>query len=1000
MRRTPRNVIVFTMTFLMILGSLGAWAASVTPSVIGGASNQGKTCAEVFPGVAGLTELKIEPVPDGTYISTDGKLSVQVVKPSVEEGSLNSFDFTANLLVLGVVVKDGDDGANFYDYSATEEGGTKADTYLTTPYDGAKGISHISFCYGYQPLTATKTAEGSYDRTVTWKLDKTVDPGTHTGYAGEVAGSSTWTVEATKTEVKGNYKVTGNIEIFNSNDVAVPVSVGDTLDDDTVAAVTCPETEDGTGVVPAATTEGPGRLTCTYTASPADDAATLNTAVITSELAGVRGATATAPVSFVEKLIGYDSGTLEDARFELSEEISESAMREFLEEFECSGDAGLYVNGEYSYDVKNEALLDSGIGLQAEATVHVTCTLPPLKVTKTAAGTYDRTVEWTLDKSVDVDSLTGFAGQEFDPVTWTVLAKKSESLDNYKVTGTIAIHNPAAIDQTITMLTDVLTPSGVVAAVNCPSMTVAAGATMECTYEASPPDATDWRNHAQVKAEGNSTQTARADITWRENLIGYDSGTLTDDRFGFGEVISGDFTKEFGEVFICPAADSGSYQDGVYRSTETNTAHLNDNINLTDSAEVDLTCYLPADAKVVKTTTEGSEDIGQFPFSFELYDPSGTLVETKTLLTGGGTVYFDAEIKTAGTWKVVEVLPDGWVSQDESLRCTFEVDFPASAGQTYTCEFDNVEMSRVDLLKLTNGLETTEQTWSFSLYAGPDGFGNAALASDATPPALLDFGNLNLDPAGTYTLCELEVPAGYSTLWQLDTDGDGIGDITVMPYNPNADDDPPEDLGNRCVDIGAGTNIPLVSGETLHFVVDNQMPGGAPRTPGYWKNWNRCTGGGQQYTADANGGWKEGFWLLEDVLDPEVGGGIVWDDILNDTFTYPITKCEVAVDILDKRLVGDEDVVGDGKKVASQPLHNLATHLLAAQLNFGAGACTTQEVLDAALQAETLLDKYDFNGNGHRKLDRKSPDIGLAGDLASYLDDYNNGEFCGDGDGS
>jgi hypothetical protein len=92
--------------------------------------------------------------------------------------------------------------------------------------------------------------------------------------------------------------------------------------------------------------------------------------------------------------------------------------------------------------------------------------------------------------------------------------------------------------------------------------------------------------------------------------------------------------------------------------------------------------------------------------------------------------------------------------------------------------------------------------------------------------------------------------------------------------------------------------------------------------------------------------------------------------------------------ILDKRTL-------DGKKVASDPLHNLATHLLAAQLNFGAGACSTQAVLDAAVDAEELLDKYNFNGYGHDTIPKKSTDIALANSLATYLDNYNNGMYCG-----
>jgi len=311
----------------------------------------------------------------------------------------------------------------------------------------------------------------------------------------------------------------------------------------------------------------------------------------------------------------------------------------------------------------------------------------------------------------------------------------------------------------------------------------------------------------------------------------------------------------------------------------------------------------------------------------------------------------------------------------------------ATASTNYACE-----AGTLTLLKLTNGLETVSQTWSFEVYEGPDGFGTDPLHSDATPPALIDFGAPALRPDATYTLCELEVPAGYSTFWQL-------GGATVIPYNPNADDDPPEDLGNRCVDFGDMTSIPVSTGTTLAFTVDNRMPGGAPRTPGYWKNWNTCTGGGQQYTAAANGGWEEGFWLIEDVLDPSIGGGIVWDDILTDEFTFTITGCELAVDILDKRLVGDPSIVADGRKVASDPFHNLATSLLAAQLNFGAGACTTQDVQDAALEAEALLDAVDFDGNEYalRGNAKKSDEGILANELAVYLDDYNNGEFCGDG---
>jgi hypothetical protein len=138
-------------------------------------------------------------------------------------------------------------------------------------------------------------------------------------------------------------------------------------------------------------------------------------------------------------------------------------------------------------------------------------------------------------------------------------------------------------------------------------------------------------------------------------------------------------------------------------------------------------------------------------------------------------------------------------------------------------------------------------------------------------------------------------------------------------------------------------------------------------------------------------GWERvasGWALFDDILnDP----GIIWGD-------FAIVICGDGVKILDKRDL-------DGKKQASDPLHNLATHLLAYQLNQAAGSCVPTEpvyddvtIEDIAIVAETLLVKYNFDGFGHDKLLKKHPDVQLANELATYLDEYNNGVFCGDGD--
>jgi hypothetical protein len=243
---------------------------------------------------------------------------------------------------------------------------------------------------------------------------------------------------------------------------------------------------------------------------------------------------------------------------------------------------------------------------------------------------------------------------------------------------------------------------------------------------------------------------------------------------------------------------------------------------------------------------------------------------------------------------------------------------------------------RVSLKKLTDGPNHTEPTvdptqdWTFEIYEGPDGYGTTVLASDSTLgdlDGILDFGNLNLDPQKTYTICELNVPSGWTVEWKVDTDNDGIPDTVVIPYNPNANDPVPSDMGTRCFDFGAATNYPVPAGGTLAFQVINTFPGGAPRTPGYWKNWNRCTGGGQAANADRNGGRAKGFTLLEDILnDP----GIIWDDILvngNDIAPVVINSCEYAVEILDQRVVTLNGMVGDGRKLASDAARTLVPQL-------------------------------------------------------------------------
>ncbi|WP_375056540.1 collagen binding domain-containing protein [Zobellella sp. DQSA1] len=287
-------------------------------------------------------------------------------------------------------------------------------------------------------------------------------------------------------------------------------------------------------------------------------------------------------------------------------------------------------------------------------------------------------------------------------------------------------------------------------------------------------------------------------------------------------------------------------------------------------------------------------------------------------------------------------------------------------GETVVCTFTNTKRIMVDLLKLFNGVVNPAMDVNFRLYEGPDGFGGTLLASDNTLgklDGLLTFGGIKLEADGTYTLCELDIPPGTTADWSVDG-------VPLTPYNPDADNVPPEDLGNRCIDFGAGTDLVVEPGDTLHLMVDNVKPEGDRRTPGYWSNWNRCTNGGQANTADKNGGSANGYWLLEDVL-PISAGNVLLDN------------CEDAVKVLQHRSLQN------GRVMAQFADFKLARSLVAAKANIAAGASQCADTAATIAAADALLIAVGYDGKSG-KVGSKHPQYSAAINLHGILDDYNN----------
>jgi hypothetical protein len=143
----------------------------------------------------------------------------------------------------------------------------------------------------------------------------------------------------------------------------------------------------------------------------------------------------------------------------------------------------------------------------------------------------------------------------------------------------------------------------------------------------------------------------------------------------------------------------------------------------------------------------------------------------------------------------------------------------------------------------------------------------------------------------------------------------------------------------------------------------------AAHTLGFWMNWSSCSGGNQA-----------------PILDQTIaaaGGSVAIGDL-------DVATCDVAVRILGKR-----DVV-TGANRASDAAYNLAAQLLAAKLNVVAGAGTCATATSAIASAQSLLAGIDFTGTGAflPSGGPPPPERTQANNLASTLDDYNNGLVC------
>ena len=328
-------------------------------------------------------------------------------------------------------------------------------------------------------------------------------------------------------------------------------------------------------------------------------------------------------------------------------------------------------------------------------------------------------------------------------------------------------------------------------------------------------------------------------------------------------------------------------------------------------------------------------------------------------LTPGATVYSTAETVPAG-WALTNraCVYTGTANAKTKTNITNGVSLTLAAGEDVTCTFSNTALSTIIIEKevLTGG------TQSFTFTRTLQG-GGADLGDNASP-SLQNGGSSSSGKklvAGTYTVCETNLAAGYS-------------DPTATGYTLTGDG-----FGNFCTNVTLGVN----DSKTIHFINTLPPPSGSTRTIGYWKNWSSCAqSNGGQYDKAIKNGTPQG------TLDYYLGGAGV-------TSIYPIGNitsltCAQAVNLLSKNKI-------NGQKASGDPIYNMVAQLLGAKLNIAASAGSCQALNDALPQAQTLLVAINFLGTGNyaTKNALTPAQVTLANTLAGIFGKYNEGTLGG-----
>jgi large repetitive protein len=629
-----------------------------------------------------------------------------------------------------------DPSPTLFNYAITFPGvGGTCKTYdntatFTTNDTGTTGsASQIVKVCASLDLTVSKTATPTFIRTYHWGISKSADK-TQINIAEGGTATFIYTVAVTHDNgTDSGWKVTGKITVSNPNDWEdIVANVTDALD-----TGACTVTGGSNVNVPKS-----GSVTLDYTCDPASANATKNTATAawdketystpSGSASGSADVAFTAPTTIVDGTLSV-SDTLGGSLGTVS--YTDPSPKLFTYPYTFSGDtAGTCTNHNNTATFTTNS---TGTTSSASQTVKV-CVGKDLTVSKTAAGTFDRTYLWQISKDVDKTSVKIADGGSYTFHYTVNVAQTGISDSGWTLSGKITVSNPNDWEAITVNVSDAVDNGGSCTVTGGTGVSIPASGSKTFDYSCS---------YATKPASYSGTNTATA--TWDKTAAYTPSGTASGSA-GFTLSQLGSTNKTVyvtdsfaGDLGTVTATDSTPFATAsfTYDRTESGVSGkcttYNNTATITEtgqSASASATLCVAKDPTVSKTATP------TFKRSY-LWDISKSVDKTLVRQNGGSVTFnYTVVVKETGftdsNWSVTGAItvtnPNDWeaitvnVSDavDNGGTCTVtggtSVSVPTSGTKTfnYSCTWASAPSN-------ANGVNTVTASWDKAAYYTPNG---------------------------------------------------------------------------------------------------------------------------------------------------------------------------------------------------------------------------------------------------------------------------------------